>query len=480
MKTGSTAARVSVSETEPVRLGKYPYPYQAAFTVASDIDSASLARFQAVHALFCGQETIRPHTADWQTLGVDTDCPALSHDHAGVCGLGLDFADSFFLVGDGTSFGMYRHCAEGNRFQEDQQDGKGCGALIWQWLKEGRMDSFHSFLHYTRQQLAPLLHEFYERCEREGVSKPRVWLNHSLPVTPTGLCPANLQPSPLPRLLRLSARKLVGPLLGRARFPLRYAFARYQGDTPGSAYYVNDLLAANGLRYVWLNMGDLHRNQIALPERELNGRRTILEPVTMDDGVRYYRFERCYGKPAGRLGGEAYLRDSEAGFDATVLVTAANLETLCQTEGTMFSCTSIGPIRVLSRSPTPQLRGLNCSGAGETQGRSGSLPRRNCSKWTRRRTFLRVVSRREGKRLLVELEGIDDPLFGREQVSLSDLDGLCLLLPAANREITIAVRGAALDANHFHRSGDLCWLDAQGGLSLRLPIQPQMDSDKHR
>ncbi len=479
MKTGSTAGRLSVAEAEPVRLGKFPYPYQAAFTVASDIDGASLARFQAVHALFCGHETIRPQTADWHTLGTDAERPALSNEHEGVHGLGLDFADSFFLVGDGTSFGMYRHRTEGNGFQEDRQEGRGCGAFIWQCLKEGRMDSFHSFLHYTRDQLAPLLHDFYERCERKCVPKPSVWVNHSLPVTPTGLCPASLQPSPLPRLLRLGARKLIGPLLGRARFPLRYAFARYQGDTPGSAYYVNDLLAANGLRYVWLNMGDLHRNRITLPEHELNGRRTILAPVTMDDGVRYYRFERCYGKPAGRFGGEAYLRDSEAGFDASALITEANLETLCRSEGTCILYVHWTHSRSFPI-PRPTIAQFELLRRWREAGKIWVTSTAKLLEWTRRRTFLRVASRREGKRLLVELEGIEDPLFGREPVSLNDLDGLCLLLPNASQEITLAVRGEALNANHVHRSGNLCWLDAHGDLTApgrkmspeRQPCEP--------
>jgi hypothetical protein len=464
MKMGTAAANIDVAEAEPVRLGKFPYPYQAAFTVASDIDGASLARFQAVHALFCGQETIRPLTADWHTLGLDAESPALSQENEGVRGLGLDFADSFFLVGDRTSFGMYRHRAEENGFEEDQQEGKGCGGLIWQWLKQGRIDSFHSFLHYTREQLVPLLQAFYHRCERTSVPKPRVWLNHSLPVTPTGLCPGSLQPSPLPRLLRLSARKLIGPLLGRARFPLRYAFARYQGDTPGSAYYVNDLLAANGLRYVWLNLGDLRRNRIALPEHEMSGRRTILEPVTMEDGVRYYRFERCYGKPAGRFGGEAYLRDSEAGFDASVLITEANLETLCRSEGTCILYTHWTHSRSFPI-PRPTIARFELLRRWRDAGKIWVTSTGKLLEWTRRRTFLRVVSRREGKRLVVELQGIEDPLFGREPASLNDLDGLCLLLPAGSQEITVALRGEALNANHVHRSGNLCWLDAQGDLT---------------
>jgi hypothetical protein len=43
-----------------VELLKFPHPYQAALTVASDIDNADWRRFAAVHALFGGRDVIRP------------------------------------------------------------------------------------------------------------------------------------------------------------------------------------------------------------------------------------------------------------------------------------------------------------------------------------------------------------------------------------------------------------------------------------
>jgi hypothetical protein len=453
--------RINVSEAEPVRLGKCPYPFQAAFTVASDIDSASIARFRAVHALFCGEGVVRPDTPDWRALGIGADCESFNPELGGVRALGLDLADSFFLVGDNTTFGMYRHWPGENRFQFDQQDGLNCGDFIRQRIKEGRIDSFHALLHHTRKQLVPLLEDFYGWCERERVAKPRVWINHSLPVTPTGLCPHSLQPNAAWRLIRLTGRKFIGPLLGRQPLPLRQAFARYQGDTPGSPHYVNDLLAANGVRYVWLNRDDLHRNRIALPEHSMNGRATILQPVTMDDGVRYYRFERCYGKPSGRIGGEAYLRDSADGFDASLLINDSNLEALCRSGGTCILYVHWTHPRSFPI-PDATISRFELLRRWRDAGRIWVTSTARLLEWTRRRTFLRVVCQREGRRLIIELDGVDDPLFGREAVDLADLNGLCLHLPAAQPELTVAVNGHALNANQVHRSGNLCWLDASG------------------
>lgn len=458
--------RILSTEAEPVTLGKFPYPFQAAFTVASDIDSASVDRFRAVHSLFCGAGVIQPNTPEWRVLGLCAECGWFDPEVGGVRSFGLDLADSFFLVGDRTTFGMYRHSPRENRFQPDQYDGTNCGDFIRQQIKEGKIDSCHAFLHHTRKQLIPLLAEFYGWCERERVAKPSVWINHSLSVTPTGLCPHQLQPNVAWRLIRLSARKCLGPFLGRQPLPLRCAFARYQGDTPGSPHYVNDLLAANGVRFVWLNMDDLHRNRMALTEHSMNGRGTILQPVTMDDGVRYYRFARCYGKPAGHWGGEAYLRDSPSGFDASHLINDANLEALCATNGTCILYTHWTHPRSfpIAAATIDRFKLLQSWRDG---GRIWVTSTSKLLEWTRRRTFLRVVCQRERGRLIINLDGVDDPIFGRALVNRADLEGLCLHLATAQQELTVAVNGNALTPDQVHRSGNLCWLGASGSPKMR-------------
>ncbi len=457
-------ARSAIRVVEPdlIRVRKFPYPYQAAFSLASDIDSASIARFEAIHTLVCSQQILRPDSVHWHTLGLDPTFPRFDQNLLGISGLGLDFADSFFLVGDPTTFGMYRHASGDGRFVEDQEEGISGKAFIQERLKRGEIDSFHAFLHYRRDQIEPLLREFYGWCEQEAVQKPRVWINHSLAVTPTGLCPAELQPNRFFRLARLSGRAVVGPMLGRKRLALRSAFARYQGDHPSSPYYINDLLADNGLRYVWLNMDDLACNRVALPERILNGRDTFLEPITMEDGVRYYRFSRCYGKPAGRPGGESYLRESPDGFDGSCLITEGNLAKLCQSEGTCILYTHWAhfrsfPISHETMGHFAMLQRWRDEGKVWVTGTARLL------EWTRKRTFLDLSATRQAKGWTIELLGVDDPVFGREPVTPSDLDGLCLELPEPCEELRLAVAGVPLDASQIHRAGNLCWLSTAGG-----------------
>lgn len=457
--SGTIKRRATISSDEPelVEVDHFPYPYQGAFTVASDIDSASTMRFRAIHALFCGHGLIRENSPEWLALGLTTKSPGFDPDIGGIPGFGFDFADSFFLVGDATTFGMYRHVKE-DLFREDEQAGENCAALVRSWFKEGQIDSFHAFLHYTRRQVKPLLEGFYRWCEHEGVAKPRVWINHSPAVTPSGLCPDNLQPSSLYRLARLSARKIVGPLFGRKPLPLRYAFVRSRGDTPGSPYYVNDLLSANGLRFVWLGRGDLQCGRIALKEQLNKGRSTILEPITMDDGIKYYRFGRCHGRPPpGVPNGVAYLRDSKEGFDASHLISDKNLEELCRLNGTSILYTHWTHSRsVPIADETISRFKLLCHWRDE--GKIWVTSTARLLEWTRRRTFLRLRCSREGKRLTVDIEGVDDPIFGYEAVNLVDLDGLCLSLRHSEVDIRIAIMGEALGPNQVHRVGQLCWL----------------------
>ena len=447
----------TISEPEPVLLQRFPYPFQAGFAVASDIDSANLPRFRAVHRLFGGSELIPEDGPDWRALGLTSDCRRFCREDGGLRGLGLDLGDSFFLVGDATTFGMYRCRPQTGEFVEDEENGENCAAWIRRWLKQRQVDSYHAFLHYTRLQIEPLLQQLFTWCEREQVSRPRVWLNHSAAATPSGLCPDELQPNSLYRLARLSARFLVGPLLGRKRQPLRQAFVRYQGDTPGSPYYINDLLANNGLRFVWLNVGDLHDRQLALPEEPRNGRPTILRPVKMNDGSRYWRFERCRPAPPVRGRGEAYLRDSADGYDASRLITERNLEELCRVQGTCILYTHWTHFRSVPI-------------AAETIGRFDLLRQwRDAGKvwvastsrlldWTRLRTFLKVVCRREGKRLLVDLEELNDPIFGREPLARKDLGGLCFRLSNPEDSLVVAVGGKSLDPELLGRAGDTCWI----------------------
>jgi hypothetical protein len=462
----SAQSTATITEPGPAELQKFPYPFQGAFAVCSDIDSSNISRFRAVHALFCGNDVIRESSPEWQTLGLTSNGRWFDKETGGINGLGFDFADSFFLVGDRTTFGMYRYMPEEDRFSEDEQEGENCASLVRHWLKQGQIDCFHAFLHYTRCQVEPLLKELYHWCESEGVRKPAVWINHSAANTPSGLCPNSYQPNRVYRLARLMARGIVGPLFGRKPQPLRNALVRFDGDTPDSRYYVNDLLAANGLRFVWLNIGGEYRNKIALPEQQLNGRSTILEPVTMDDGIRYWRFERCYGAPLGRTQGQICLRDSIDGYDSSHLISEKNLEELCRLNGTCILVTHWTHFRSMPIMHETITRFALLRSWAE-MGKIWVTSTARLLEWTRLRTFLKFDCRRETKRLVIDIKGLEDPIFGRQPLSVADLEGIAFRFFQPEASIVLAIDGQALGPDRLSRAGNICWVNGAVGQKNR-------------
>jgi hypothetical protein len=362
---------------------------------------------------------------------------------------------------------MYRYSPDDGCFREDEQQGENCATLIRKWIQKGQIDSFHAFLHYKRPQVEPLLRDFYSWCERENVSKPKVWINHSIGVTPTGLCPDRLQPKAIRRLAGLAARQIIGPAFGLKRYPLRNAFVRYRGDSPGSPYYVNDLLAANGVRYVWLNHEDVHRDRISLPEQQQNGRDTILQPVTMDDGVRYWRFDRCHGTPPGPMRGEVFLRDTPQGCDASHLITHGNLSDLCSRNGTCILYTHWTHLRSMPLGDET-IRRFELLRRWSDEGRIWVTSTSRLLDWTRRRTFLRMNCTKESGRLVVEFDCVDDPIFGRESLAPSDLHRLSFRLRDPSPAVTISIGGQQLEPQQVHKVGDLYWLDTKHSSALRI------------
>jgi hypothetical protein len=441
-----------------VRLRKFPFPYVAAATVASDTDNASYNRFAAIHALFCGSSVIRPGAPEWKTLGLTTDSRWYDRSAGGVQGLGLELGDSFFLIADDVSMGMYRFEPSSRTFREDVSDGQNACEAIKAWIRGGDIDAFHGFLHYTRDQVLPLLERFYEWCESEGIARPATWINHSVLACPSGLCPDSLRPNRAIALARQIARYTIGPLTGRRRYPIVWSQPWYQGDSPGTPYYVNDVLRTNGLKYVWLEAGqDELPNVVALPEHKQGGRPTILEPMTMDDGSRYYRFKRCYGRQGARSGVTVALRTSKIAFDASSLFSAANLEHLCAVQGTciLFTHWTVErslPVQDETIENFQRLRSYR------DQRRIWVTRLSRLLEWTRRRTFLRFTAQPQAGRLVIDIRGVDDPIFGRQPLEPADCDGLAFDIPPQTGAVEVRIGERLLLPEAVHRQGSVLWL----------------------
>jgi hypothetical protein len=449
--------------SQRVRLRKFPYPYLAAVSVASDIDDASYDRFAAIHALFCGEDIIRPGTRVWDTLGLSQGSVWYDRSAGGVRGLGLEIADTFFLVGDDLSMGMYRFDPVTGSFREDTSDGHNACEAIKEWIRRGDIDAFHGFHDCTRDQVLPLLKTFYEWCDSEGVEKPHIWINHSVRKCPSGLCPDLFRPNRAVSLGRRVARFVVGPLFGRERRPITWRQPWYHGARPGSPYYVNDVLRANGLRYVWLEAGgDELANVIALPEYRHGGRPSILEPVTMDDGITYYRFRRCYGKVAAPPGVTVALRTSRVAFDASTLFTGENLDHLCDVQGacvlyTHWTLERSLPVQDETIGNFDRLRGYRDRGKIWVTRLSRLL------EWTRLWAFLEFEARQGPNGLIIDIGAVNDPVFGLRPLTPPECDGLAFDVPADHGPICVRVAGQDLPQEWVRRGATVCWIAGPPG-----------------
>jgi hypothetical protein len=459
-------------EGPAARLRKFPYPYGAAVTVASDIDDASYNRFLAVHTLFCRKSVIRPGSIAWATLGLSTESSWYDRSAGGVRGLGLELADSFFLIGDELSMGMYRFDPDCGVFQEDTSDGQNACKAIKSWIRQGEIDAFHGFQDRTRDEVLPLLGRFYRWCESEDVPKPCVWINHSVRKCPSGLCPDSFRPNKAVSLARQLARFFVGPLTGRERRPVSWRQRWYHGARPKSRYYVNDVLHANGLKYVWLEAGqDELPNVIALPEYRHGGRESLLEPVTMDDGLAYYRFRRCYGKVDAPPGVTVALRTSRTAFDASALFTRENLDHLCEVHGTCILYTHWTvprslPVQDATIGNFERLRGYR------DQGKIWVTRLSTLLEWTRRRAFLEYSERYESGSLIIDIDAVNDPLFGRQPLTAKDCEGLAFDLPAHTGPVVIRVSGHDLPPEAVQRGPSVCWVSGASGGRLAPAADP--------
>jgi hypothetical protein len=358
---------------------------------------------------------------------------------------------------------MYRYDPESGAFREDTSDGRNACEAIKEWIRQGEMDSFHGFQHFTRDQVLPLLERFYRWCEEAGLPKPSTWINHSVRACPSGLCPEAFRPNRAVTLARQIARNAIGPMLGVNRLPISWRQLWYQGARPGSPYYINDILHANGLKYVWLEADhDELANVIALPERSYAGRSSFLEQVTMDDGIRYHRFRRCYGKVHARRGVVVALRTSPAAFDASMLFTDENLEQLCRVGGTCILYTHWTVARSLPVQDAT-IGNFHRLRRYRDQGKIWVPRLSRLLEWTRLRTFLRYSTRRDGAALLIDIESLDDPLFGRQQLTLGDCDGLAFDLPAGHGgPVGIRVDGKDVPAGSIARKASVCWIRRAG------------------
>jgi hypothetical protein len=369
-----------------VRLRPFPFPYRAGLALCSDIDGCDRRSFLAVHRYLNDPRQ----------------------------GLGLPIADSFF--GQGREPGQMAYFLADGRTPGPDAD------LIIQGLRGGLIDSLHSWGDFNLavpepEPLRAMAARLTEDLLRQGVFVKN-WLNHGDPCNRQNL-KARLQPV-------------------------------YGGDDPASPYYTADLLETLGLKYYWWSElaswplscqrpwsspGSWVRPalnawknavKVLLEQREMVRTtaqiRELCQPVTLRDGKRVMAFTR-------HLRG---LKEPTSRHTLRYTLGRPVLQELLAHEGYLILYTHLGlprPEPGEELFPAPDQAALDCLAEHYHEGSIWVAPTvRVLTHWlvTRHLTW-KVI--REGERLTIYLEKLQDPTTGPRPPELEELAGLCFYVP---------------------------------------------------
>ncbi|MDQ0189373.1 hypothetical protein J2S03_001205 [Alicyclobacillus cycloheptanicus] len=218
-------------------LRKFPYPYQAMLAISSDADSQTLRKFNLVHE-FLTQMT---------PLGR---------------GLGLDFADSFFMYNgdnlpgavDINNLPMSKELT----WFKGVSDQPYAASVLNAYIHDGWIDTMHTFGDFSRVNQSQTL--FTRQLAIQGIAALKqnqdeitVWTDHG----------------------NKSNVDNFGAY-GRAAF-----YNYQQGANPSSKYYHTDITIPYGIKFVWPDMSS-----------DQFGMKSMIYPIKLPDGRKVWGFWR--------------------------------------------------------------------------------------------------------------------------------------------------------------------------------------------
>lgn len=387
--------RVSGPGDGPVALRRFPYPYRAALAICSDIDDTrSTGDLVELHRFL--------NTRGSTGMGE---------------GLGLEIGNSVYFYDDDAHLSYFTG--------DDRARG-----TIEELIRAGYIDCLHSYgdANSSRDEIVRAL----DALGRAGC-RLEVWVNHN-----GGM--SNLS-------------QKFGYMFGRAPC---------LGAVPGSPVYHADLTIAHGVRFAWVGAftrvvgqsaerppalaglidrrAPLHSAASLLKEtrKQLLGGRgderfvlhrenRLTRPLALEDGRRVHEFIRYCDHPRGvPYGGTAHGLARQIG--------PAALGRLKDAGGFMIVYTHLGqcrdPRHLLPPETQAALRGLADEHRG---GAIDVMTTARLLNYHLAYTSLRWSYGQEGRRMLIDIERIDDPIFGAQPATPQRLQGLTFHVPDSRR-----------------------------------------------
>ena len=489
----SASAQADSSLTSDVELLRFPYPYQAAVTVCSDLHDASVEHFEAVHTLVNSTSFIRKSSRQWKFLFQGSDVDSNEAWPDGIYGFGLPIADSVMLY---ASNGVFESFDEktGHPVPHINSDGRDYRDIIDDWIGRGWVDTLHTAGSgdISRQATEEGLKWLSQAPNR----RLTVWVNHSLSNTPSSIEPdvqralslvsknivklgtwalarsgatnlaKHIAANPVPRAFPRGQKTILWSLsialicviswvalcLVSLRFrnrlnlfagitvlvcvtsvlffiPVRYA----QGDNPASRYYNVDLVRKAGFRFFWLIdviPKGLREKRLAVPETSWAGRRSVLSVVRLDDGSDILVFPRSYW--------------GASGSHSLELLTNQALDKLVDNGDVGILYTHW----VNQKFSSQALRGLQRLKEQYEAKRVWVTSTSELLNHEYIRTFLQYQARREDGEWTIDIGTVDDPVNGSFTPTANDLRGLSIAI-RTHQPIEIHLAGKRLSHDYY-------------------------------
>ncbi|KRW91583.1 hypothetical protein SD51_07950 [Alicyclobacillus tengchongensis] len=218
---------------------KFPYPYQAMLAISSDADSETLRKFNLVHEFI--------NTTQMTPLGR---------------GLGLDFADSFFMYNGNNEPGYvdinHEPMADELSYFKGVSDKPYAASIINHYIHVGWIDTMHTYGDFSRVNPHQTL--FTRQLAEQAIEALKangdvitVWTDHG----------------------NKSNVDNFGNY-GKSTF-----YSYQQGANPWSKYYHTDLTIPYGIRFVWPDSSS-----------DEFGMKSMIYPLMLPDGQRVWGFWR--------------------------------------------------------------------------------------------------------------------------------------------------------------------------------------------
>lgn len=348
-----------------VKLRKFPFPFKAMLAIANDVDEEQITQFRELHRFFNTREMTR--------MGE---------------GLGLDVGDSFWMYGPhdyelltywkGYDWNHKNHAEE-----------------ILRYIQCGWIDSLHSYGDYNDRVAFSREHAFraINELQQQDVHL-KVWLNHGNS--------NNIQNFPGAFLTHKS---------------LNYI----QGDLPGAHGYHTDLTIPYGIQFV--QDGTLN-DQL--------GHESLLRPLSLWDGQQIWGFRRLEARPESlwRKGLRVVLE--RLGIELTYWnwhperlgeqLSQENLDSLVARQHYGVIGQHLGIRRKdLNRSAIDGLLRL------KEKSQAGQILVARLSRlleYNRVHQHLNYRVFYQGQKLVIDIVGVDDPVFGYFVPSLEQIRGV--------------------------------------------------------